>query len=187
MLFVGLPAVFYFFILDHGDTPFCHKGLLLGMDNWLENGKTDVLPNVGGKSADSLHEIYKYTGDQPWDEKYRYVPGLKRGDPGNLVLMYMPAPTRFSWHGDIPTIFSRKKWLIVPLDFAGQAGSLIGKYEARENTGGEADEMLTFDDFRTRLQKTLDFLRDNNRPDWETIVAEHEAFLKSVEAGSENR
>ena len=38
MLFVGLPAVFYFFILDHGYTPFCHKVCSLG---WTTGWRTE--------------------------------------------------------------------------------------------------------------------------------------------------
>jgi hypothetical protein len=46
---------------------------------------------------------------------------------------------------------------------------------------GEASERVSFEDFRARLTGTLDFLRTNQRPSWQTVVAEHGKFLHSLD------
>ena len=182
LLLIGLPFGYYFLIVDHENSPFCHKLVMLGLISWTENHKTDVLPNVGGRSADSIAELIDQIGDQPWAETYHYVPGLQKGDPGDLVVMYMVQPTRYIFHGNPQTIFADKLWMIVSLDF-GSYDSYLTKPIPREVPhGGECSERVTLDEFRARLRKTLDFLRDNNRPNWQTVVAEHEKFLDSIDS-----
>jgi hypothetical protein len=46
---------------------------------------------------------------------------------------------------------------------------------------GELSERVSLAEFRSRLQRTLDFVRTNERPNWQTIVAEHAKFLDAVE------
>ena len=125
LLIVGLPAFVYFVIYDHRNEPFCHKVLFLGFVNYFDEQKIDVLPNVGGRSADSITAMLKYWGDEPWSDTYRYVPGLKKGDPGDLVLMYMPVPTRYIWHNNPQTIFAENKWILIPLDFRSNASLMV--------------------------------------------------------------
>lgn len=183
LLLIGLPVGYYFLIIDHENTPFCHKAVLAGVLNWMDKKQTDMLPNVNGRSADSMVELLGDLGDEPWTETYHYVPGLQKGDPGDLVLMYMVQPTRYIFHGNPQTIFADNLWMIVSLDF-GSYDSYLTKPIPREVPhGGECSERVTLGEFRTRLRKTLDFLRDNNRPNWQTVLAEHEEFLDSIDSG----
>jgi hypothetical protein len=77
------------------------------------------------------------------------------------------------WHGPPPTIFKDKAWIVVPVDF---------KMGGRSPAGaGELSERVSFDEFQRRLRCTLDYVRTNERPNWQTIVAEHTEFLESVE------
>jgi hypothetical protein len=181
VLIVGLPAFVYFVIYDHQNEPFCHKAVFLGFLEYFDEQKTDVLPNVDGRSADSIAPMLKYWGDQSWADTYRYVPGLKKGDPGDLVLMYMPEPTRYIWHSYPQTIFAEKKWILIPLDFGWHAFQM-GAAEVKRDIPlfGEECERVSLNELQSRLKKTLDYLRDSNRPNWQTVVAEHETFLKSA-------
>jgi hypothetical protein len=167
---VVVPTVWYFFILDWRDQPFCHKQLLLGFENWLDKNKTNVFPNVDGKSAESLEAARdELGGDDNWETTYKYVPGLKKGDPGDLVLAYLAKPTRWTWHGQIPpTVFTAKEWLFVPVDF--------GIASSRPVAWGECSERVPSEDFQKRMKRTLDFLRTNERPNWEAVVKEHANF-----------
>jgi hypothetical protein len=70
--------------------------------------------------------------------------------------------------------------LAVPLDFTGP-GFGKGARNREIPYSGEECERLTLEHFKMRLRKTLKFLEDNNRPNWQTVVAENEAFLKSLE------
>src|SRR5262249_52650876 len=88
-LVISSPAFVYYVLFDHRSEPFCHKALMLGVLNYFEEEKTDILPNIDGHSAPSIAVLEKDLGDDPeWKQKYRYLPGLKKGDPGDLVLMY---------------------------------------------------------------------------------------------------
>ena len=54
--------------------------------------------------------------------------------------------------------------------------------EGRPPSGpGELSERVSLDEFRSRLRRTLDFVRTNERPHWQTVVAEHGKFLDSIE------
>ena len=171
---------YYYFILDGQARPFCHKQVMLSFVQWMSdhgmdiNSRTNPFPNVGGKGADSLAEIREEMGgSMSWATGYRYVPGLREDDPGDLVLMYLDRSTRWTWHGAPPTIFKEKAWIVVPLDFA------MGD---RPSAGpGELSERVSLDTFRNRLRRTLDFVRTNERPNWQTIIAEHAKFLDSIE------
>ena len=171
------------FLLDWEGRPYCHKGIMFGFKIWMEengldmNSNTNAFPNVGGVGRDSLAAIREgMGGHMDWAKSYRYVPGLREDDPGHLVLMYFDRPTRWTWHGPAPTIFTKKAWILVPVDFDG-----IGRH--REGPG-ELSERVSPDRFKTRLRETLEFLQTNARPHWQTVVAEHRRFLESLEDGT---
>ena len=176
---VGLVFGYYHFILDWEGQPFCHKQVLFGFRSWMgdngmdNNSHTNVFPNAKGIGPVSLAAISSGMGGYlTWAGGYRYVPGLREDDPGDLVLMYFDRPTRWTWHGSPPTIIKDKAWIIVPLDFA---------MSGRPRSGtGELSERLSLAEFRSRLKRTLDFVRTNERPNWQTIVAEHTKFLDSL-------
>jgi len=182
-VFVGLAFGYYFLILDWQGRPFCHKQLMFGFLGVMHPSGGDLtnakepFPNVKGLSQDSLAAIRESMGSHmAWTNDYDYVPGLREDDPPDLVLMYFNRPTRWNWHGPPPTICEKKAWIIVPVDFGSGSGF-------RPNTGqlGECSERVSLVEFRSRLRQTLDFVRTNERPNWQTIVAEHTKFLDSLE------
>ena len=61
--------------------------------------------------------------------------------------------------------------MIVPLDFA---------QFRRVKGGGEMSERVSLDELRSRLKRTLEYVRTNERPNWQTIVAEHTQFLDAI-------
>ena len=115
-------------------------------------------------------------GYMVWAKDYNYVPGLRENDPADLVLMYFNRPTRWNWHGHPPTIFKEKAWIIIPVDF-----DMGVNFRPHTGQGGECSERVSLDEFRSRLRRTLDFVRTNERPNWQTVVAEHSKFLESIE------
>jgi hypothetical protein len=177
---VALALIYYHFILDWEGRPYCHKQVLSAFKMWMQdngmdiNSDTNPFPNVNGVGKDSLASINEeMNGHMDWAEGYKYVPGLREGDPGDLVLLYVDRPTRWVWHGPASTIFKKKAWIIVPVDFA------MG---GRPQSGpGELSERVSLEEFRIRLRRTLDFVRTNERPHWQTVVAEHTKFLGSLE------
>jgi hypothetical protein len=163
--------------------PYCHKGIMFGFKMWMrENGMdfnshNNAFPNINGMGADSLATISNgMAGHMEWAKDYRYVPGLHEDDPGDLLLMYLDRPTRWTWHGSPPKVFMFKKkaWLVIPVDF-----TMGGRRPSPG--GGELSERVSRDEFRSRLRRTLDFVRTNERPHWQTVVAEHTKFLDSIE------
>ena len=180
---VGLAFGYYFFILDWQNRPFCHKQIMFGFLNVMHPNGGDILhdqkpfPDVNGLSQSSLATISESMGGyMAWTNDYNYIPGLREDDPPDLVLMYFNRPTRWNWHGAPPTIFKDKEWIIVPVDFGG------GLDFRPHGEIGECSERVSLDEFRVRLKRTLDFIRTNERPNWQTIVAEHEKFLNSLNA-----
>jgi hypothetical protein len=175
---------------DFDNVPLCDKQMWALVAAWSNVKQVDDLPNVKGRSAESLAALYKAVdGEEEGEsetrnEKYQYIPGLRRGDPGDLVLMYMKRPTRWTHHAaGPPQIFTEAKWQLVPFDFLGVLGKADVEPVPREiPSRGECCERVRLAEFQTRLRKTLKFLRDNDRPHWQTVVAENEAFLKSLEA-----
>lgn len=177
---VGLAFGYYCVILDWSDRPFCHKQVMLSFLQWMGdqgmdfNSHTNAFPNVQGDGMESLATIREYMGGHmEWAEDYRYVPGLREDDPGDLVLMYFDRATRWTWHGPPPTIFEERAWIIVPVDFSMGVRPLSGP--------GELSERVTKEEFRRRLSNTLDFIRTNERPYWQTVVAEHAGFSDPIE------
>jgi hypothetical protein len=141
----------------------------------MSEQRSDFYPNANGSSRGSMDLLKESLGSLPM-EHYRYVPGLRPDDPGELVLFYFDQPTRWIWHGPAPSIFSEKAWIVVPADFA------IGSRPLRG--GGELSERIPEDEFRRRLQSTLDFVKTNARPNWEAVVAEHTRFLETLTPAS---
>jgi hypothetical protein len=62
-----------------------------------------------------------------------------------------------------------KRVILVPVDFA-----MSGRPKSGQ---GELSERISLEEFRTRLRRTLDFVRTNDRPHWPTVVADHNKFL----------
>lgn len=181
-LLAGLAFGSYHFILDWQGRLYCHKQIMFAFHLWMldqgldSDSNTNSFPNVNGVGRDSLATIRDYMngyGDMDWAKGYRYVPGLRQNDPGDLVLLYLDRPTRWTRHGAPGTIFRKKAWMIVPVDFT------IG---GRSQTGvGELSERVSLTEFHRRLNRTLDFIRTNERPNWQTIVAEQTTFLNSIQ------
>ncbi len=178
---IGLAFGYYRLILDWEGRPFCHKQIGLGFLQFTHESGGHIVsypkpfPNVKGLSQDSLASIREVMGYMDWVRDYNYVPGLREDDPGDLVLMYVNRPTRWTWHGQPPTIFKEKQWIIVPVDFT---------WGMRPRSGpGELSERVSFSEFRGRLRRTLDFVRINERPNWQAVVSEHKKFLDSIEHG----
>jgi hypothetical protein len=182
-ILIGLAFGYHHFILDWDGRPTCHKMIMFGFLNVMHPAGGNILndpkpfPNVKGLSRDSLATIRDSVGgDMDWAKDYNYVPGLREDDPPDLVFMYFNRPTRWNWHGVAPTIFNEKAWIIIPVDF----GTGLN-FRPHTGQGGECSERVSLDEFRSQLRRTLDFIRTNQRPNWQTVVAEHEKFLESIE------
>ena len=161
-------------LFDQEGKPACHKQVDLVIRFWQDEHKTRAFPNADGDGAESLNEVKELANYPELKSHYSYVPGLTRDDPGDLVLFYINKPTRWTWHGPVPTIFKSKQWILVPID--------MKFYGGREDAGpGEFSERVSFDEFRKRLRKTLDYLKAKERPNWERIVKQHSEFLERTE------
>jgi hypothetical protein len=152
---------------------------MFGFKLWMEenhmdiNSCTNAFPNIRGSGRDSLAAISNsMSGHMDWAKDYKYVPGLREDDPGDLILMYVDRPTRWTWHGVAPTIFRDKAWIMVPVNFTNGG--------RERSVSGELSERVSLDVFRRRLRRTLDYLRTNERPNWQTAVSEHTKFLDSI-------
>lgn len=171
------------FFRDWDGRPFCHKQYFSAFGIWATDQGDGRYPNVAGDSRRSLLGLTNEMGSDPelWADQYNYVPGLKEGDPGHMVLMYVNRPTRWTWHGGLPPRLSEPYgWIIVPVDF-----KLLGNRKPMTGPGkigsGELSEWITEDEFRRRLTTTLDYLRTNERPHWQAVLTEHMAFLNRLE------
>ena len=166
---VAAVVVYYFLMLDWQGRPFCHKQINTAFRLWRGDRHTDTFPNVAGSSRPSLEAIRdEMGGEMKWAENYRYVAGLREDDPGDLILMYVDQPTRWTWHGSPPHRFTKKAWIVVPVDFT--MGGRPGP--------GELSERISSQEFTRRLRATLEFVKTNARPNWEAVVAEHTRFLE---------
>jgi hypothetical protein len=175
---MALVLLVRFVLLDFTGRPFCHKQIYQSLRYWDSEDESDFFPNASGKSRDSLAMLRDHLAVSVVEDSYQYVPGLREDDPGDLVVMYLPQATRWTWHGEFPpTIFTKKAWILVPLDFT------IGD---RPRSGpGELSERVSREELRQRLARTLDFIRTNERPHWPAVVAEHSRFLEGIAAAPE--
>lgn len=161
-------AAFVGLMLDWGERPLCHKQIMLAFRQWLHDERSETFPNLGGASGLSLSALRQNLADSTVETKYRYVAGLRSDDPGDLVLMYLAAPTRWRWHGRPRTRLAPKGWLVLPVDFGCDPGRT-------PVVPGECSEWLSEREFAYRPRATLDFLLTNRRPHCETVMAEHAA------------
>jgi hypothetical protein len=100
--------------------------------------------------------------------QYAYVPGLKCDDPQDLVLLYLKSKTPYTWHADQEhTILSPHRWMVVPPGIV------------PSGTCPEGGDLLDTAELKRRLERTMAFLKQHQRPHWQVVVEEHTAFLKS--------
>ena len=175
----GLSTIYGVFV-DRSAAPVCHKQVDFAIQTWQDTHKTREFPNVRGESAASLTELDERNDLPEFKSNYNYVPGLTRDDPGDLVLMYVNQPTRWTWHGEPPLKSKDQAWILVPVDM-----KLFGNRDRDKLGPGEFSERVAFDEFRQRLEKTLDFLKDQKRPNWEAVVKEHSEFLKRMQPAAQ--
>jgi hypothetical protein len=178
LIVIGVIVVAYVSwktVLDRSSQPVCHKQIDSLFHEWQAKHKTREFPNVRGESQASLSDMPQFKDYAELKSHYSYVPGLTRDDPGDLVLMYVNSPTRWTWHGQTPTVFTPKVWILVPVDM-----KFYGIRDRDKLSPGEFSERVPFDEFRMRLEKTLKYLEDEKRPNWETAVKEHSEFLKTA-------
>lgn len=178
VVLVGLFALYFRFILDWEGQPVCHKCVMSACEMWMDEHHTNAFPNVNGNGSNSLAELHRYYPGVNLQTRYGYVAGLQKDDPPDLVLMYVNQPTRWIWHGPPQTVFAKKAWIVVPVDFAMPT---LPQKARQPIKPGECSETLTDNEFRARLKRTIDFVRNNQRPNWETVVAEQTTFLTAME------
>jgi hypothetical protein len=169
---------------DFSNIPLCNKAIFFAVYRWFDTHTPSAnLPNENGKSDESLQELMEADHPDEWVEQYQYISGLRRGDPGDLVLAYRKSPTRWRHHAaGPPLILSERKWILIPFDFTGVMESSIASRVKREMPDvGEDAERVSREELNSRLQRTLKYLQDNNRPNWEIVAAENKEFLNSNE------
>ena len=157
------------FVLRSGPHPLCHRAIDAAFQQWmLETGHTNgVCPNANGIGSNSLAMVEHYFGHDI--QQYAYVPGLRYGDPNDLVLMYMRKQTHYTWHADADhTVFSPQRWMVLSPD------------TWSSGTCPEGGELLDTPQFKRRLETTVAFLREHQRPYWQVVAEEQSNFLKSV-------
>ena len=157
----------------------CHRELDAAFEQWwltTPNGRTTnalVYPNVDGSSVKSLEVVAPYIFHGMDDLRdYRYVPGLTSRDPGDVILMYVNRPSSRSWHGDMHWFRRDKRWVVL------SSGISLPVTYGRE--WSELAVAITTPEFKRRLRRTIDYLKENNRPNWQTVEKEHGAFLNTI-------
>jgi hypothetical protein len=116
---LAMNFILYRFVPDRDEQsrPSCHKVIMSALLNWQDrHGKTNEFPNINGGSTVSLNAIDATWHDHRVSEKYNYVPGLRNGDPDDLVLMYLRVPTCWKWHASPATVFAEKEWIVIPVE-----------------------------------------------------------------------
>lgn len=156
----------------------CHRGLDGALQQWmLETTNTPQYPNVDGSSSRSLAVLIPYLGfpdDMNVLRDYMYVPGLRSDDPDNLILFYLREPSRRTWHGDTHWFGGHKRWIVLNPQMS------LPNTDSPQ-AGGELDEAISLAEFKNRLRATLDYLKRNNRPSWQTAEQEHMRFINSIQ------
>ena len=179
-ILIGLSFGYSRFILDWNGRPISNAQLRLAFVSVMHEPGVDFandpkpFPNVNGSSQESLATLKQAMGGKmDWATNYNYIPGLRENDPGALVLMYFNRPTRWRWFAVPPTIFQKKEWIIIPVDFA-------TGMRPRSEKDRDYSERVSFDEFRRRLRQTLEYIRTNDRPNCQTIVTGETHFLDSL-------
>ena len=125
-------------------------------------------------TPDAKEDQYRHFKDQgvlsAEYNPFRYVQGLKKDDPPDLIVMYVKKMTH--WRTKRDSYEETPKWLVM-------GPHVESSYWAYE--GGWIDTA----EFTRRLRKTLDFLRANERPHWQETVKEHNRFLQQVKGAGE--
>jgi len=153
----------------------CHRGLDGAFQQWtIETTNGNRYPNIEGSSAKTLALVasHYYGPDPSALDDYRYVPGLNHDDPKDLILAYVKEPCRRTWHGDCHWFRPEKRWLILnpQMDYGGNG------------PWGELSEWIATYEFEQRLAKTLQFLRENQRTNWASVVQEHQKLLSQLQS-----
>lgn len=133
----------------------------------------NAFPNVMGSGVLSLQQIATKCGyfDERLIRNYVYVPGLRGSDPDDLVMLYMKRPTRYYWHG-YARPFRDPMWLVFSPGF--------NYCPTNAESCAERGQRMDTQELERRLRLTLAFLKNNDRPYWTNVVAEQEAFLKTI-------
>lgn len=168
LLVLSLTVIALVFVKS-GPRPLCHSMLNGAFQQWVQDsGHSNAYPNAGGVGSNSLALIEQYCG--PDIQRYGYIPGLTYDDPKDLVLIYLKTKTHYSWHGDTShTVFSPLKWMVISPQF-----------HDGENTCPEGGELLDTAEFKRRVERTVEFLKENQRTDWQVVAKEQADFLSSI-------
>ncbi len=147
----------------------CHKLLEGALMQWMQERQEKMYPNVEGDSAKSFAVLESYLGPmEDGFEDYVYVPGLQPDDPHDLVTFFVKRKSRQRWHGDNPSIFRSAKWITMgPSPEAGE-----GWYELSQSV--DTEEM------KRRLERTMRYLKEHNRPNWPEILKEQSKNLELI-------
>lgn len=135
---------------------------------WMkENLQPHIYPNIEGNSYKSMAVLTAYWGPglEGMLKVYIYVPGLKDNDPKDLVLFFVNESGRRRWHGDHVTVFGEKRWIVIPPCFSDEI---------------ELNEWISTSELKDRIRNTLDFLKTNNRPNWQNTISEQIKFLELI-------
>ena len=153
----------------------CHKGFFHAFCDWQsETTNGDWYPNIEGSQQKSLAVLAPYEPNVMGNASdYRYVPGLERNDPEDLILFYLCRPSRRTWHGDGNFLRLRKRWVVLGPKLMSNGKSFTAEWS-------ECGEALSTKAFKKRLAHTLEYLRENNRTNWTGVVQDHTAFLRTV-------
>ena len=154
-------------VFRSGSRPVCHRAISGALEQWmLETGHTNDYPNASGLGSNSLAMIEPLFGHAI--QRYAYVPGLRPDDPEGLILMYLRTQTHYTWHGDSGhSIFTPLRWMVV-------------SPQIQRGTCPEGGDLLDTSEFKKRLQMTVEFLTEHQRPYCQAVAEEQSAFLKSL-------
>ena len=164
--------------------PMCTKctamALQLCSDDWFPVANSEIeamsmMVACGGTSnfttmaahKDQERHFREHGVLSPEYNPFRYVQGLKPGDPEDLVVMYVKKMTHWRTK-HLSSYEETPRWLVM--------GPQVHDYWGR--SGGWVDS----GEFIRRLGKTLEFLRANERPSWQQTVRDHGRFLQQVKA-----